>query len=75
MRSCSGVEFSAWVKIGDNTTINYHVFDDGLVEFHVGGQDGFDLVVTEAGLGNLMNCVQEALDAARRVIARDEESC
>ncbi|MGH3821441.1 MAG: hypothetical protein ACRDRA_01135 [Pseudonocardiaceae bacterium] len=75
MGSYSGVEFSAWVKIGDNATIDYHVFDDGLVEFHVGGRNGFELAATEAGLGNLVDCAQEALHAARTAIARAEERC
>jgi hypothetical protein len=73
MSCCSGVEVTASVTIGDDVAIEYHVFEDGLVEFRVGGRNGFDLLTTETGLGNFMDRAQEALYAARSAIATDEE--
>jgi hypothetical protein len=69
----SGVQVSAWVKIGDSTTIDYHVFDHGSVEFSLG--DEVDLVATEQGLSTLVDCAQEALRAVQDAVARDEEGC
>ncbi|MGH3669527.1 MAG: hypothetical protein ACRDSH_02660 [Pseudonocardiaceae bacterium] len=62
MGSSSGVEVTAWVKISDSATIDYHVFEDGLVEFSVGGCEGFDLATTEGGLRILVARAQEALE-------------
>ncbi|MGH3971939.1 MAG: hypothetical protein ACRDS9_01220 [Pseudonocardiaceae bacterium] len=75
MASGSGVEVTAWVKIGDGVTIDHHVCDEGEVEFSVGGHDGFDLVTTEGGLRNLVDRAQEALRAVRIAIARNDEAC
>ncbi|MPZ64629.1 MAG: hypothetical protein GEU83_03610 [Pseudonocardiaceae bacterium] len=75
MISNSGVEVSAWVKIGDSTDIDYHVFPDGLVEFSIGGRDGFDLVTTEPGLHTLLIHGEEALRAARSALADTDEDC
>ena len=73
MRIGSGVQVSAWVKIDDSTSIDYHVFDHGQVEFSLGGD--VDLVATERGLHNLVTHAQEALRAAQDTIARDDEDC
>ncbi len=68
MASCSGVEVTAWVKIGDGTTIDYHVCGEEEVEFYVGGHDRFVLVTTERGLHNLVDRVQEALREVQNVV-------
>ncbi|MGH3978946.1 MAG: hypothetical protein ACRDRZ_08085 [Pseudonocardiaceae bacterium] len=75
MRSDSDVQISAWIKIGSSTDIDYSVHDDGLVEFSIGGRDGFDLVTTERGLQNLLVHGEDALRMARRAIARNDEGC
>jgi hypothetical protein len=69
----SQVEVSAWVKIGSSTSIDYHVFNDGLVEFSIGRGD-FDLVTTERGLHNLLVHGEQALRAARSAIAASAEA-
>lgn len=71
----SGAEVSAWVKIGDSATIDYHVCAEGEVEFSVGGHDGFVLATTERGLSNLVDRAQEALREAQSVVARNDERC
>ncbi len=71
----SGVEVTAWVKIGDRATIDYHVCDEGEAEFYVGGHDGFVLATTELGLHNLVDRAQEALRAVQSAVARNDEGC
>lgn len=75
MTSDSDVEVSAWIRIGGATDIAYQVFDDGLVEFCIGGSDGFDLVTTEAGLHNLLVHGKEALHAVQRAVAASTDTC
>ena len=53
METDSGVQVSAWIKIGESTGVEYDVFDDGQIELLVGGRGGFELVTTEQGLHNL----------------------
>lgn len=72
----SDVEVTAWVKIGDSATIDYHVVvNEGQVEFSVGDPDGFDLVTTERGLHNLVTHAQEALREIQDAVARNNEGC
>ena len=75
MASGSDVGVSAWVKIGDRATIDYHVCDEGEVEFSVGGHDGFVLATTELGLHNLVDRAQEALREVQSTVARNDEGC
>jgi len=73
MSSYSDVLVSAWVKIGDTTSIEYDVFSAGEVEFTVGGRKGFMLVATEGGLQNFLVHAEEALRAVRDAIAQGDE--
>jgi hypothetical protein len=75
MASCSGVEVTAWVKIGDGATIDYHVCDEGEVEFSVGGRDGFVLATSELGLHNLVGRAQEALREVQGAVACNDQGC
>jgi hypothetical protein len=75
MASGSDVGVSAWVKIGDGATIDYHVCDAGEVEFYVGGHDGFVLATSELGLHNLVDHAQEALREVQNAVVRNDEGC
>jgi hypothetical protein len=75
MANGSDVGVSAWVKIGDRATIDYHVCDEGEVEFSVGGRDGFVLATSELGLHNLVDRVQEALREVQSAVVRHDEGC
>ena len=75
MTNGSGVEVTAWVKISDGATIDYHVCGDEEVEFSIGGRHGFDLLTTERGLRSLIDRAQEALRAVQSAVARDDEAC
>ncbi len=73
--SCSSVEVTAWVKIGNRAAIDYHVCGEGEAEFYVGGRDGFALATSELGLRNLIDRAQEALREVESVLARNDEGC
>ena len=75
MASCSSVEVSAWVKIGDGATIDYHVCDEGEAEFSVGDRGGFVLATTELGLHNLVDRAQEALREVQSAAVCNDEGC
>ncbi|MGH8571757.1 MAG: hypothetical protein ACREX8_04160 [Gammaproteobacteria bacterium] len=60
----SSVQVSAWVRVGANTEITYHVIPNaGVAEFSLGGADGLDLDMSEAGLRSCIATFTEALDA------------
>ena len=69
------VEVSAWVKIGETSRIDYHVYQDGRVEFCVGGPEGFVLDTDELGLQHLIVHVEQALRAVRDAITGNDEDC
>ncbi|MGH3621420.1 MAG: hypothetical protein ACRDQ5_06465 [Sciscionella sp.] len=55
-----GVLVSAGVIVEDDCSIDYHLCGDQ-VEFELGGQHGFDLLITEEGLHKLITTASEAL--------------
>ena len=75
MANCSSVAVTAWVKIGDGAAIDYHVCNEGEVEFDVGGRNGFVLTTSELGLHNLIDRDQEALREVQSVVARNDDGC
>lgn len=76
MNNSPEVLVSAWVKIGDTTRIDYHVFFcEREVEFSVGGHDGFMLATTELGLHHLVDRAQAALREVQGAAARNDETC
>ncbi|MGH3711283.1 MAG: hypothetical protein ACRDRQ_24970 [Pseudonocardiaceae bacterium] len=73
MDNTSGALVSTWVKVCDTTRIDYHVCNEGEVEFSIGGRHGFVLATTELGLHNLADRAQEALREVQSMV--DDEDC
>lgn len=66
-----GTKVDTWVSM-DECSISYTVCHDE-VEFEIGGQSGFDLFATEAGLQNLVTKATDALQELRDLRAREEQ--
>ncbi|MEU6270426.1 hypothetical protein [Saccharopolyspora shandongensis] len=66
-----GTKVGTWVSM-DECSISYTVCQDE-VEFEIGGQSGFDLFTTEAGLAKLVAKATDALRELRELRAQEEQ--
>jgi hypothetical protein len=63
----SPMRLAAWGKFDGHTAIRYVPYREGEVELVIGGNSGFNLHTTDAGLTRLAQVIQAALHDEQRL--------